>query len=130
MADLIRTAMVGLSELLLAADLWPVLVLAAAFGLLLLQLTVLTVVVSSQSRRLGHLGRHLRDLAKVVQRQAQAIEQVAHGDLAPTPLASPPTESAEKQIPDLRESAKGQDDFEEQFKALQEVMLAETSKKD
>ena len=129
MLDLMRTAVVGLSELLLAADLWPVLVLAGAFGLLLLQLTVLTIVVSSQSRRLGHLSRHLRDLAKVVQRQAHAIEH-SNDDLAPAPLASLPPEGAEKQIPDLREAPQASDDFEAQFKALQDIMLAETSKKD
>jgi hypothetical protein len=138
MFDLLRTAMVGLSELLLRADVWPILVLAAAFGLLLLQLTVLTVVVSSQTRRLGQLGRHVRDLSRVVQRQAQTIEHFVHSgdDLAPAPGISLPAEGAEKQIPDMRESLSDREpghedeDFEEQFRALREVMLAETSKKD
>src|SRR5580765_7585578 len=105
MLDLMRMAMVGLSELLLAADVWPILVLAAAFGLLLLQLTVLTVVVSSQNRRLGQLGRHVRDLSRVVQRQAQTIEHFVRpgDDLATTPRISLPAEGAEKQIPDMRE---------------------------
>jgi len=126
--DLLRTVAAGIGDLLIAADLWPVLILAGAFGLLLLQLTVLTVVVSSLSQRLNQVGRHLRELSKVVQGQARAIEQLSKSQkaaLAVAPRVYPPAEIAEHQIPDSVQSA---DDPIDVQGALGEVMLAETSK--
>ncbi len=114
------------------ADLGPVVVLAAAFILLFLLLTVLIVIMSTQSRRLRQVGRHLRELSNVVQQQAQAIEKLRHfhdDDPAPALRVSAPERIAEDRIPEMVESADGPIDLHEQLKALRDVILAETAKK-
>ena len=129
--ELLRTAVAGIGDLLAGADLWPVIVFSWAFGLLLVQLTVL-IVVSFQFRRLGQVGHDLRELSKIVERQAQAIEQLARaqkGGLTPAPRVFPPVNS-EDNMPDKVQSADGLIALHEQLKALREVMLAETTKND
>lgn len=125
--DLLRTSVSFITD----AGIGPVIVLAAAFVLLLLLLTVLIVIISAQSRRLRQVSRHLRDLSNVVQRQAQAIENLRasqEDDLAPVPLSAP-GRMPEDQIPVMVESADGPVDLHEQLKALRNVILAETTKK-
>jgi len=126
--DFLRTIVSPIRE----AGIGPVMVLAAAFGLLLLVLTVLVVIMSSQSRRLRQVSRHLRDLSNVVQRQGRAIENLRapqNDDLAPVPHISAPERLAEEPIPVMVESADGPIDLHEQLKALRDVILAETTKK-
>ena len=114
------------------AGIGPVIMLAAAFVLLLLLLLVLVAIISAQARRLRHVSRHLRDLSNVVQRQGRAIENLSPShrvDPVPIPLVSAPVAIAQDLIPEMVESADGPVDLHEQLKALRDVILAETTKK-
>ena len=71
-------------------DVSPLVVLVFLATLIGLQI-LLAITLDSQSRRLGQVRRHLWELSKVVQQQAQVIEQLRHSqndDLASAPSAS------------------------------------------
>src|SRR5437016_3334438 len=137
-SDLVRGAAEGIGQLLVAADLWPVLILATAFGILLVQLTILIFFVDSLSRRLGQMHRDLRVLSMVVERwrKEETIEEMdRHSQRESVAPAAPVSLDAERpdeeQNPDsIVQSADGPVDLQEQLKALREVMLAETPKTD
>jgi hypothetical protein len=78
-------------------DVSPMVVLVFLVTLIGLQL-LLAITLDSQSRCLRQVRRHLWELSKVVQQQAQVIEQLRpsqHDDLAPAPSASQPAEVTE-----------------------------------
>ena len=52
---------------------FPLILLAIAFGLLILLQAVLVDAVSVQSRRLDQMTRHLRELSEFVRQQAQPV---------------------------------------------------------
>ena len=66
--DLLGRGVVAIARSLVAADLWPVIVLAV--GLLLL---IVVIPLVSQSLRLHRLSHQLRELSNIVQRQEQTI---------------------------------------------------------
>jgi hypothetical protein len=126
--DLLGSGMAALARFLAGVDLWPVIVLA--LGLLLL---LLIVPIALRLHRMSH---QLRELSNVVQRQAQAIQQLSallnelNEDLAPAPPVLPFRGIAEDQSPNMVQSADGPVDLEVQLKLLRETMLAQTSKDD
>src|SRR5262249_41384374 len=110
--DLLRTIVSPIGE----AGIGPVIILAAAFILLLLLLLVLIAIISTQSRRLRQVSRHLRELSNVVQRQGRAIENLRPSrdvDPVPVPLVSAQVPIAEDRIPEMVESADGPVDLHE-----------------
>jgi hypothetical protein len=123
--DLLGRGMAALARFLAGVDLWPVILLA--LGLLLL---LLIVPIALRLHRMGH---QLRELSNVVQRQAQAIQQLSallNEDLAPAPPVLPFRGIAEDQSPNMVQSADGPVDLDVQLKLLRETMLAQTSKDD
>ena len=122
---LLGRGMAALARFLAGVDLWPVILLA--LGLLLL---LLIVPIALRLHRMSH---QLRELSNVVQRQAQAIQQLSallNEDLAPAPPVLPFRGIAEDQSPNMVQSADGPVDLDVQLKLLRETMLAQTSKDD
>jgi Sec-independent protein translocase protein TatA len=91
-------------------DLWPIILLAVAFGLLLFLLVVIIVMLSNQTERLRRMTRHLRELSSTIQQQSPAIQQPPDSqdkDLTLAPV-SPAKRMAEKDLHEaiLREASK------------------------
>jgi hypothetical protein len=112
-----------------ATDLFPLILLAVSFGLLILLLAVVVDTLSIQSRRLHQMTRHLRELSKV-REPARSVEQLSDSqdeDLALTAV-SPGGEITEDER-DIVQSADGPVDLQEQLMAMREAILTETTKK-
>ena len=68
---------------------FPLILLALAFGLLIFLQTVLVDAVSVQSRRLEQMTRQLRELSEFVRQQAPPIGQLSQeGNAALTEVSS------------------------------------------
>jgi hypothetical protein len=122
--DLLGSGVVAMARFLVAADRWPVIVLAVG-------LVLLTVVIPlvSQSRRLHRMSHQLRELSNVVQRQEQTIWRLSllldNYHLAPTPPVFP-FRDAEDPNPSRVQSANDPVDLQVQRKTLREAMFAQT----
>jgi hypothetical protein len=112
-----------------ATDLFPLILLAMSFGLLILLLAVMVDTLSIQSRRLHQMTRHLRELSKVVRQQARPGEQLSDQDedLALTTV-SPGGEITEDDR-NIVQPADGPVDLQEQLTTVRDVILTEAAKK-